>query len=480
MPDIAGTPYESPYRLDVKQDVLTDDTFMLPVCTTIPRLLEMHMVLTYGATAIGCPRIGDHNIDFYNALAHINSPETSACHSGTLGGDQGDVGGVGNFEDLIDLLARCNVKFRLGGKLYVPVIDLVEDCCQGGAGDGGSGGDGDSGDDLPGGTPGGDWDNIVSLCDFSTSVVPEILDRVDGVMDKLATGTFFTEIIEVTPGVGALIDSVGDFVTEVQLTLIDSDFIRRARRQAIKFFDDPPQEITRELLRKYARQIPIVFAGAPMQAAFMLWAEVANVAELNWFVSQQSGTGDYAGMCAEIFGDVGRPIYNPRDYDIPLPEIVSDGLRFKQVLGESSFVGGVKWTSSEITTDENLLGIVVCWQSTFADNQPGFNQAWRIVHTTSEIAASAVYASSCPDCGGEYATLYWATQTIAASINGNAENPTCWQSDGVSNDWGLKETDGSPMSSPKAESFTYYIENDTPPASGKVAAVWEVYLADGS
>lgn len=77
---LSARPYEAPYRLTVPQRVLPDE-FLLPICITRQRFLEMWMVLSYGATAIGCPRIGEHNIDFLEALAFVDAPELTRCYT---------------------------------------------------------------------------------------------------------------------------------------------------------------------------------------------------------------------------------------------------------------------------------------------------------------------------------------------------------------------------------------------------------------
>lgn len=77
--------YTSPVTLEpVNTDVPLTGTFLLPVCTTQERLLEMLSTIRTGAVQRKLPPIGDYNIDLYKALEAINNPGANPCMSFSL------------------------------------------------------------------------------------------------------------------------------------------------------------------------------------------------------------------------------------------------------------------------------------------------------------------------------------------------------------------------------------------------------------
>lgn len=76
--------YESPVNLVAEEtnEVPEFGTFLLPVCTTQARLLEMLSTIRAGAIARGLPPVGDYNIDIIKAIEDINNPENVICFEG--------------------------------------------------------------------------------------------------------------------------------------------------------------------------------------------------------------------------------------------------------------------------------------------------------------------------------------------------------------------------------------------------------------
>lgn len=230
-----------------------------------------------------------------------------ATYSGAA--DQGGQGyGGGTFDDLLDLLMELDVKFQMpDGSLYEPAIPLVPCGC------------GDSVTDtrtptpnIPGATSGSaGYGDFTTLCDFSTTVIPWILDSVDDVMGRIGSGAFFTQgFLILNEALQTLVQDLRDSVNDIENELIDPDFIELAKKKAIEAFNDPVTELNRADLRAFARSMPLVFEGAPMWSAFVIWSEVANLEALNAQIKAASGTGN-ANECELLFAQVGREPFSP-------------------------------------------------------------------------------------------------------------------------------------------------------------------------
>lgn len=190
-------------------------------------------------------------------------------------------------------------------------VNIYDGCCPDPCGDkaGAGGGTGGEIPGFPGGTAPADYGNIVTLCDFITTAVPETIVRVGQVIDIVQNGTFFTEFVEITPVIGDLIDSVGDSATQIEAELDDPDTLRSVREAAIKAFADPVGTLTRDDLFDFALKVPFLIGGAPMKSAYSLWASVANVNDFNeWVRRNVPGTGDYEGICQEFSLSSNRPL----------------------------------------------------------------------------------------------------------------------------------------------------------------------------
>lgn len=208
-----------------------------------------------------------------------------------------------DFEDFLGLLEKLMPKFRLNGKLYEPVFDLVECGC---GGDDGIAGDGDGGVSR-GGTSGG-WDNTTTLCDLITNM-DYILGRVEDFNDSLANARTIGDAVvpdEYVP----LLDQISDSFAEIDAVIQDDSFLDRARKVAAQTLPDPlpSSGLNQQQLRKFARKMPLLYEGAPVWAIFVLWAEFAKLQEINLWLPSISGTGDSI-ICTEAFSGTGRAPY---------------------------------------------------------------------------------------------------------------------------------------------------------------------------
>lgn len=236
----------------------------------------------------------------------------------------GATGAIGNgesidakYEKFLELFMELDVKFSLNGQLYEAAIPLVPCGC---------GSDSNPQDvatptpDIPGASQGGvGWGEFTTLCDFSTTVVPFMLNQVDDFIGTLATGAFWLNLADIlSPAITTLANSLIDSTQDIEGELTDPGFIEIAKTKAIQEFNDPINSITREDLRRWARSMPVVYQGAPMQSAFILWAEFANVEAINIQIGNARGTGNQA-ECEVLFARVGRDQFDPSDLEINPP-----------------------------------------------------------------------------------------------------------------------------------------------------------------
>ncbi|MEL6269876.1 MAG: hypothetical protein AAFR22_08685, partial [Chloroflexota bacterium] len=236
---------------------------------------------------------------------------------GLPSGDSGDSGfgmsggGAGDFDDFLRLLQELDVKFRVNGKLYEPVIDLVECDCGSGSGDS----DNSSLGTVPGGTPGIAYSgDVPTICDLITGGFAQyIANRVDDNVGQIQSRIFATDqILRLfdPPIVDNWLELVRDNADSIALQLQDQTFIDTLNTIFVQVLNDPVSPpLTRNNLYSIARKVPLEQEGAPMQAAFWLWAGTANLSEINAALPSYVGLQDKT-ICAEYFQSVGRVPYS--------------------------------------------------------------------------------------------------------------------------------------------------------------------------
>lgn len=248
--------------------------------------------------------------------------------------DESGISGCGyDFYDLIEMILEHDMKFSLDGKLYEPAIPLVECGCDDGALDVSQSDTGGSGAIIPDATSGSVWgSDVTTVCDFITSGTDYLLNEVDNVVGAIQTGAWVLDAIDFIDSftISGWIDDVRGSITDIENELQDSDFRVLLENRIAKYFDDPiTTDVTRFGLYRFALGLPLVFEGAPMRAAFVLWALGANMQSVNSNIRSWSGTGNYAN-CDFVAARVGRPLYNPAN-NAPLPPT-----EFEQLLSEQS------------------------------------------------------------------------------------------------------------------------------------------------
>jgi hypothetical protein len=416
----------------------------------------------------------------------IATMEIGVCGASVgAGGDGIGIGEAGSgefrdpYDELIRLLMETQMKFRLGDKIYSPVIDLIEDCgCSGVAADEGATGIAT----VPGSTSGGAWSDYTTLCDVSTTVVPQILDLVDDFMGLVASGALIGDLIGLDGSLGdifpSLLTSVRQSVGDITQTLTDPDFIRLAKVKAVRTWGDPIETLSRDDLRRYARSMPLVFEGAPMWAAFVIWAERANLNQVNVFISDAAGTGAYAGECDSIFAEVGRPIFNPVNIpNLPVNSVVDvAGYRLTKIISGVSYTSVAGYNSAAFTPVEDWVGVLIQWQATGA-NPTNFSITINIRDAANLIlgftsAAGRQVEAANADIFSDFVSIVNPV-TIRGEINAGTAPPPAFVDQGKSSNVTLN--DGSPIANPIAGAeYTFDISSN---AGGVLIEVWQVTLA---
>jgi hypothetical protein len=235
------------------------------------------------------------------------------CAANTGSAGSSNDGGGGTFEDLysdlLEMMQEVSLRFRLNGKLYVPVIDLVEDPCDTPEVEEK---DPDSGTAVPGGSDGGAWGERATLLDLCSNISTTLLGAFENALDRFQNYDFILDtIIPVVDEV--TIDNVRDAITEIEAEISDPDFVRAAKKAAVKVFNDPVGRPTRQQLRQFAYRLPLLQGGAPMKAGFTVFAELVNINELTAKLANVAGTGELSGDCALAFQTAGRQPFSPPD-----------------------------------------------------------------------------------------------------------------------------------------------------------------------
>jgi len=251
---------------------------------------------------------------FGNGFEGCNSDEN--CPAPTGGNDnQKGHSAVASMENLLKMMEELDVKYSLDGQLYEAAIPLVPCGC------GGSGDDGTTPPlAIPGASGGGPYSGLTTLCDALTPLLNYIPNAVDDYLGNLQNISFFAEIIDAqaVPLANDVISSVDDVVVQLQ----DASFVNGGLKRAIiEAFNDPWTDATRADLRSFARKIPMLSEGAPMQAAFILWAETANLTALNNAAKSESGSTTQAD-CLASFAEFGRTPFNRNEFT-PIDENVA-------------------------------------------------------------------------------------------------------------------------------------------------------------
>lgn len=223
----------------------------------------------------------------------------------------GTAGDIDKLEEFLRLLQELDVKYRVNGKLYEAVIDLVECDCGSGSGDS----DNSSLGTVPGGTPGVAYSgDVPTICDLITGGFAQyIANRVDDNVGQIQSRIFATDqILRLfdPPIVDNWLELVRDNADSIALQLQDQTFQDTLNTIFVQVLNDPVSPpLTRNNLYSITRKVPLEQEGAPMQAAFWLWAGTANLSEINAALPSYVGQQDKT-ICAEYFQSVGRVPYS--------------------------------------------------------------------------------------------------------------------------------------------------------------------------
>jgi len=226
------------------------------------------------------------------------------------------VGSATDYDDFLERLSEIMPKFRgPDGKLYEPVIDLVECGCSDGVGGTGS----DSGAlGVPGGTVGEAYSgDIPSLCDLITGNFASFLSqRVDDLLGLIANQTFILENLSdffPVPIAEGWVDEAYAERLAIEAQLTDPTWLNAMNIAFVKAFNDPVSPpLTRRDLFKLVRFLPPISEGAPMLPIMSIWSGVANLQEINNALRFYVGEGDPA-VCKPVFiaSGTGREPYHP-------------------------------------------------------------------------------------------------------------------------------------------------------------------------
>lgn len=217
--------------------------------------------------------------------------------------------GIGDLSDLIDLEKGLEMKYRIDGELYEPVIDLVKCGC--GSGSGGDGAD-DGGGAIPGGSPGGNYEGLTRVIDICANVTEIFLDQIGDWVNE-------AQQLQYVPGLSLISEEFEGFVGVSLQELdsfegeIDSDEFKEAfKRWSVVRLDDPfPGFQNREQLRTEVARLPILVAGTLFMPVVRVWAEVANLDRLNASIERAKGTASLNGECAALQRSFGREPFQP-------------------------------------------------------------------------------------------------------------------------------------------------------------------------
>jgi len=258
--------------------------------------------------------------------------------------------GFGDIHDLLQLMENLDVKYRLNGKLYEPVFDLVECGC------GEEEGEGDTiNDTLPGSTSGevtyDGQPRVIDIC----SNVDVFIDAINDYIDEAQILNYVPGINQVSEGLEVLLGVSLQELNALEAELSDPKVATALKRWVVKNFDDPFYGFTRELLRTLTFRLPLIVGGTLFMPIFRIWAETADIQQLNAQLNATAGTATYDGECANLQRQFGREPYQP-----PTQEglIVLDGENYKYTRvfkGTSELNGGF---NIDVTGDD-FVGFLI-------------------------------------------------------------------------------------------------------------------------
>lgn len=340
--------YIAPYDLTDEQKA-GEPTFLLPVCTTPERLSRMVAALTEGGMVHGWGQIGDHNVDIYQALAHINSPETTDCAQPM----EPEIKYRTRYRDCVlpsgvyldgETLCICMEEF-------MGIINIYQNCgCGCGCGSGGSGGSsGSGGSGGPGGS-GGSGDDLfggdgiggaagINKCDVASYILPYVLDQAQewfdamdnyiasggNVLDFFEEGTDAIDPTDITPaiasGLKAIVEALGGSVEQIRDMLTDTDFLLEYQESWWRATSEDNvmtgriTELTRADLRKGNRYIPLTWGSAIDGAIVLprvtldLFFSIINMKKVNRRLLFAQGQANTA-LCSYLANQIGET-YEP-------------------------------------------------------------------------------------------------------------------------------------------------------------------------
>lgn len=246
------------------------------------------------------------------AMPRWDESSSLVCEDGVLVGDT-------------PALPACVRLLDCSGDGVVDTVEIIEDeecmvnvnvygCgCGCGCGCGGNGGSAAGGVQTPAGPPANPNDptSAATLCDAVTTLAPYLIDAYDDVIGKIQTGTLFTSPFELTPLVGELVEGFAELADGTEQAINDADFLPIMQRAIARVLPDVSTDINRQQLRQLSSKLPLIFEGGSPQTIARIYAEVANLQELNAALRSTVAGSGVVALCSEIGAAVGRNLSNP-------------------------------------------------------------------------------------------------------------------------------------------------------------------------
>lgn len=238
--------------------------------------------------------------------------------------------------------------------------------CGCGSGGTGSGGNGDEGL-PPGGTEGGaTYDGQARVIDICANV-DIFINAMNDYIDQAQVLGYVPGLATVNAGLEAITSVSLEELDKLEVELSDPKVTEALRRWVVTRFDDPFGGFTRELLRTLTFRLPLLVGGTLFMPIWRVWAETANIEQLNAQILATAGSASYDGECAELQRSVGREPYRPPS-DISSSGAVveqvdaANGLKYTRLIQENIPIEESRTFSG--TADE-FVGVLVRFVTTY-------------------------------------------------------------------------------------------------------------------
>lgn len=156
---------------------------------------------------------------------------------------------------------------------------------------------------IIGSSSGGNYGGFVTICDAIASLPSYITASLKGWIGTVQNYTFIAEVLPIR--LIPLYESIKDSLSEVEGEIETSGFQTILTQKIAKFFNNPWTDLARQDLRNFAYTMPQLYSGAPMWAAFVLWAEVVNLNAMNDYMYDNAGSGNET-ECKAVLASVNR------------------------------------------------------------------------------------------------------------------------------------------------------------------------------